>query len=65
MLAQVGLDAESGAQMSIEAGVLILRKPGKAVRDGWAEAAQKIAASGNDGLVVGEFANEIDSTLVW
>jgi antitoxin MazE len=65
VLAQVGLDAESGAQMSVEGGVLVLRKPEKAVRAGWAEAAQKIAATGNDALVMGEFANEIDSTLVW
>jgi antitoxin MazE len=65
VLAQVGLDGVSGAQMSVEGGALVLRKPAKLARAGWAEAARQIAAAGNDTLVMGEFANEGDSTLVW
>ena len=65
VLAQAGLDENLGAQMSVEGGALVLRKPAKLARAGWAEAAQKIAAAGNDALVMGEFANEADATLVW
>jgi antitoxin MazE len=65
ILAQVGLDGVSGAQMSVEGGALVLRRPAKVARAGWAQAAQRIAAAGNNTLVMGEFINEADSTLVW
>lgn len=63
VLAQVGL--ESAAEMTIEGGALVLRKPANPVRTGWADAAQKIAELGDDALVMGEFANEADAELVW
>jgi antitoxin MazE len=65
LLAQVGLDGEEGAEMTIEGGALVLRKPAKPVRTGWAEAAMKIAANGDDQLVMGEFGNEGDAELTW
>ena len=34
LLAQVGLDSESGAEMTIEGGALVLRKPANAARVG-------------------------------
>ena len=34
-------------------------------RAGWAAAAQKIAAVGDDSLVMGEFGNEEDAKLSW
>lgn len=63
LLAQVGLEGE--AEMTIESGALVLRKPAKPVRTGWAEAAQNIAERGDDALVMGEFGNETDLELVW
>lgn len=63
VLAQLGLEGE--ADMTIEGGALVLRKPAKPVRSGWAEAAQRIAEHGNDALVMGEFGNEGDSELAW
>jgi antitoxin MazE len=63
VLAQVGL--EGVAEMTIEAGALVLRKPAKPVRAGWAEAAKKIAEAGDDALVMGEFGNEADADLAW
>lgn len=63
VLAQLGLEDE--AEMSIERGALVLRKPEKRVRAGWAEAAQRLAAYDDDVLVMGEFGNEIDSELAW
>jgi antitoxin MazE len=63
LLAQLGLKGE--VNMTVENGALVLRKPAKPVREGWAEAAQTIAQAGDDGLVLGEFANEGDDQLAW
>ena len=65
ILAQLGLDAESGAEMSIEGDALVLRRPARTVRNGWAEAAQTIAKSGDDSLALGEFTNDADTDLAW
>jgi len=70
LLAQVGLDAGAAeitveAEMTVEGGALVLRKPAKPVRAGWADAARKIAESGDDALVMGEFGNEADAELAW
>jgi antitoxin MazE len=63
VLAQVGL--EGHAEMTVERGAIVLRKPAKPVRSGWGEAAKVVAAGGGDRLVMGEFGNEADSDLVW
>ncbi len=66
LLAQVGLIGEASAELSVENGTLVLRKPRRAVREGWAEAARTIAERGEDALVMGEFGNEGDDTeIVW
>ena len=64
LLAQVGLYA-GGAEITVEAGELVLRKPAKPVRAGWADAARKIAGTGDDALVMGEFGNEADAEISW
>lgn len=63
LLAQVGL--EGHADLTIERNALVLRRPAKATRAGWAAAAQKIAESGDEALVLGEFSNEGDAGLAW
>ena len=63
LLQQVGL--EDKAELRVEGDALVLRRPKNAPRSGWAEAAKKIAATGNDGLVISEFANEEDAELQW
>lgn len=63
VLAQVGLDDE--AEMSVERGAIVLRKPRRGVREGWAEASKAIAASGDDTLAWPEFANAEDPELAW
>jgi antitoxin MazE len=63
LLAQIGL--EGHAEMTIERDALVLRRPAKAVRAGWAAAAQKIAAHDDDELVMGEFRNDDDAGLSW
>lgn len=63
ILEQLGLT--KSAEMAIEGDNLILRKPQKSVRAGWAEEAQKIAQNNEDTLVLGEFTNEDDEELSW
>jgi antitoxin MazE len=65
VLAQLGLDPEAGAEMTIEGSALVLRKPARHVRASWAEAARKIAEAGDDALVMGEFGNQADAELAW
>src|SRR6185436_14365816 len=65
VLAQLGLDSKAGAEMTIEDGALVLRRPANPARTGWAEAARKIAEAGDDELVMGDFGNVEDSELVW
>lgn len=63
ILEQLGFEGE--AEMTVENGGLVLRKPRKAAREGWAEASKAIAASGGDKLLWPEFANEEDKDWVW
>ena len=65
VLAQLGLDGQTGAEMTIEDDALVLRRPASPPRTGWAQAARRIAEAGDDELVMGEFGNLEDSELVW
>lgn len=65
VLAQAGLEDATDAEMTVENGVILLRKPAQPARAGWAEAAKRIAAEGGDRLVMGEFGNEADTELEW
>lgn len=63
VLAQVGLYDQ--AEMTVERGAIVLRKPRKATRSGWGEAARSIARLGEDELLMGEFTNAADVELEW
>ena len=63
LLAQTGLEEE--AEMVVEKGCIVLRRPRDDPRAGWAEASRKIAAKGNDAQVWPDFANEADADLEW
>jgi antitoxin MazE len=63
VLAQVGLTGQ--AELTVERGASVLRKPRKAARSGWAEAAQSVAMQGEDDLLMGEFGNAADLELEW
>jgi antitoxin MazE len=65
LLTQLGLNSDAGAEMTIERDALVLRRPASPTRKGWAEAAKKIAESGDDALVMGEFSNAADTELSW
>ena len=65
ILVQMGFNGSEGAYMTLEGDALVLRKPSRAVRAGWADAARKIAEAGDDVLVMGESGNADDSELTW
>jgi antitoxin MazE len=63
VLAQAGLSGQ--AEMTVERGSIVLRRPRKSARSGWAEAAQALAERGEDELFLEEFANAADVELDW
>ena len=64
-LAQVGLDGQATASIEVENGSIVLRKPAKAVRAGWSEAATAVSSKGGGALLMGEFGNVEDAELGW
>jgi antitoxin MazE len=65
LLQQLGVEAGDDLEMSLEQGRLILEPTNRNPREGWAEAAQRIAESGEDTLAWPEFGTEYDSELQW
>lgn len=63
VLAQVGLTDE--AELVVEKDSIVLRKPRRKPRAGWAEASRRVAAAGDDALAWPEFGNEADRELQW
>ena len=63
LLAQVGLVDE--AELVVEKDSIVLRKPSKKVRAGWAEASRRVAEAGDDAPAWPEFANDGDAELQW
>lgn len=63
LLRQAGL--EESAEIFLEGNTLVLRQPKRSPRSGWAEASKKLAACGDDRLILPEFANEADQDLQW
>jgi antitoxin MazE len=63
ILAQLGLEDE--VEMEVENDAIVLRRPQKKAREGWAEASKAVAEAEDDVLVMGEFANADDAELVW
>ncbi|WP_028215343.1 AbrB/MazE/SpoVT family DNA-binding domain-containing protein [Paraburkholderia mimosarum] len=62
-LTQLGLENE--VEMEVENDAIVLRRPRQKAREGWAEASKALAESGDDALVMGEFANADDAELSW
>ena len=63
MLAQAGIQDE--AEMLVEKRTIVLRKPRKAVRAGWAEASKQIAATGGEALIWGESGSTGEVDIEW
>jgi antitoxin MazE len=65
MLAEIGLSPGDAVDLALEDGRIALTPIRRRPREGWAEASQEIAASGEDALVWPEFGNEGDDELEW
>jgi len=63
LLQHAGLEDE--AEILVDGNTLVIRRPKKVARQGWAEASKKLAVSGDDKLVWPEFAIEADADLTW
>jgi antitoxin MazE len=63
VLAQVGLTDQ--ADLTVERGAIVLRKPRRTARTGWSQAAKSVATQDEDVLLMGEFANAADLELEW
>ena len=63
ILAQLGLEDE--VEMEVENDAIVLRKPQKKARQGWADASKALSQAGDDELVMGEFQNADDSEFSW
>jgi antitoxin MazE len=63
ILAQVGFERE--VDINVEAGTIVLRKPNRHPRHGWADASRALAGADDDALVWPEFGNEGDAELTW
>lgn len=63
VLAQLGLENEVEVEMEGEDDAIVLRRSRHKAREGWAEASKALAESGDDALVMGEFANADDAEL--
>jgi antitoxin MazE len=50
---------------NLDGGALGLPRPAGPARNGWSEAVRKLAESGDDALVMGEFDNAADAELAW
>ena len=65
ILAQIGVEAGDELDLSLDAGRLVLAPAKRHPRAGWADAARRIAETGDDALVWPEFGNVDDADLKW
>jgi antitoxin MazE len=63
MLKEAGLEKE--AEIALEHGAIVLRRPRRNPRQGWTEASRRIADAGEDKLIWPEFGNRDDEKLEW
>lgn len=65
LLAQAGLTEATGVDLTLEGEAIVLRRPVRPAREGWAQAAAQVAQAGDDGLFLGEFGNAADEDWQW
>ena len=63
LLAQVGLSGE--VEMSVERDAIVLRRPVRSPREGWADDARALVDAGDGGIVWPEFGNIGDDEMTW
>jgi antitoxin MazE len=65
ILTQIGVEAGDDLDLSIDEGRIVLAPAKRHPRAGWADAAKRIAAAGDDALVWPAFSNAADVDLKW
>jgi antitoxin MazE len=65
VLTELGVEAGDDLSLTLEKGRVVLMPAKAHPRAGWAEAAKRIAAAGDDGLIWPEFGNADDDELAW
>jgi len=65
VLVQAGFVDATDVELTVENGAIVLRKPVRQSRAGWAEAAHQVASTREDALVLGEFGNESNAEIDW
>ncbi len=65
ILAQIGVAAGDDLDLSLDDGRIVLVPVKRHPRAGWADAAKRIAETGDDALVWPEFTNAGDADLKW
>jgi antitoxin MazE len=65
VLTELGVEAGDDLSLTLEKGRVVLMPAKAHPRAGWAEAAKRIAAAGDDGLIWPEFGNAADDELAW
>lgn len=65
ILAQIGVEAGADLDLSVDDGRIVLACAKRHPRTGWADAARRIAETGDDALVWPDFGNAGDADLKW
>jgi len=65
ILRQIGVEAGDDFDLSLDDGRIVLVPARRHPRTGWADAAKRIAETGDDALVWPEFGNAGDVDLEW
>ena len=65
VLAELGVKTGDDLSLTLDKGRVVLTPAKAHPRAGWAEAAKKVGASGDDALVWPEFGNAGDDDLTW
>lgn len=65
LLSQAGLSDATGVDITLDGDAIVLRKPTRPARQGWARAAAQVAQAGDDALVLGEFDQAADEDWRW
>jgi antitoxin MazE len=65
VLTELGVKVGDDLSLTLEKGRVVLMPAKAHPRAGWAEAAKRIAAAGDDGLIWPEFGNAGNDELAW
>ena len=65
MLSEIGAQAGDKVDISVRDGRIVIQLLASDQRQGWAEDAARLAATGDDGLVWPEFSDDTDDEWTW